>query len=261
MLLGIAYFPPVSYFALMADTPVVYFEACENYQKQSWRNRCRIYAADGPQYLNFPVVHEGGTHELPIREIKVDYSTPWVIRTERAIASAYESSAYFDYYKDELFTILDSHPETLFDLDLQIIRFFLQKIRLSVDIRFTEEYLPPASFGPEGIPSDAVLPAPRVPSLFGSQRRTDGIPSGSENSSCSGVQRRPDGIPSGPYGDDYREVLHPKRPDTVLKDLGLEKPYFQVFARKYGFIPNLSIMDLLFNEGPDSILFLRTSNR
>ena len=96
MLLGIAYFPPVSYFALMAEGMVlsqdgiipstVYIEACENYQKQSWRNRCRIYAADGPQYLNFPIVHEG-THELPIREIKVDYSTPWVIRTERAITS------------------------------------------------------------------------------------------------------------------------------------------------------------------------------
>ena len=252
MLLGIAYFPPVSYFALIAEGMVfsgnqtipstVFVEACENYQKQSWRNRCRIYAADGPQYLNFPIVHEGGTHELPITEIKVDYSTPWVIRTERAITSAYESSAYFDYYKDELFAILDSHPETLFDLDLQIIRFFLRKIGLSVEIRFTDEYFPPVVYCPEGIPSETVLPAQRVPSLFGSQRRTEGMP-------------------SGQYGKDYREVLHPKRPDTVLKDLGLEKPYFQVFARKYGFIPNLSIMDLLFNEGPDSILFLRTSNR
>ena len=222
MLLSIAYFPPISYFALMAESPVVHIEACENYQKQSWRNRCRFYAADGPQYLNFPVVHEGGTHELPIRDIKVDYSTPWVVRTERAITSAYESSAFFDYYKDELFSILDSHPETLFDLDLQIIRFFLRKIRLSVDIRFTDEYIPPALYCPEGIPSG----------------RSDVVP-----------------------GPDYREMLHPKRPDTVLKDLQLEKPYFQVFARKYGFIPNLSIMDLLFNEGPDSILFLKTSSR
>ncbi len=60
---------------------------------------------------------------------------------------------------------------------------------------------------------------------------------------------------------DYREILHPKRPDTVLKDLGLEKPYYQVFAQKYGFIPNLSIMDLLFNEGPDSILYLKAPGR
>ncbi|MCR5463074.1 MAG: WbqC family protein [Bacteroidales bacterium] len=223
MLLGIAYFPPVSYFALIAKVSTVYIEACENYQKQSWRNRCRIYAADGPQYLNFPVVHEGGTHELPISEIKVDYSTPWVVRTERAITSAYESSAFFDYYKDELFAILDSKPVTLFDLDLRIIRFFLRKTGISADIRLTEEYVPPCFYGREGIPV-----------------RTD---AGQVSSGC--------------YDEDYREKLHPKRPDTVLRDLGLEKPYFQVFARKYGFISDLSIMDLLFNEGPDSILYLK----
>ncbi|MBQ6253588.1 MAG: WbqC family protein [Bacteroidales bacterium] len=213
MLLGIAYFPPISYFALIAKgmtippatPPVVYIEARENYQKQSWRNRCRIYAAGGPEYLNFPIVHEG-THELPITGIKVDYSTPWVIRTERAIASAYESSAYFDYYKDELFAILDSKPETLFELDMRIIRFFLKKTGIEADIRLTGEYLP----------------------------QTD------------------------KYGEDYREILHPKRPNTVLRDLGLEKPYFQVFARKNGFVPDLSIMDLLFNEGPGSILYLKS---
>ena len=217
MLLGIAYFPPVSYFALIAEgmsissggviVPAeVYIEACENYQKQSWRNRCRYYAADGPQYLNFPIVHEG-THELPIREIKVDYSTPWLLRTERAIASAYESSAYFDYYKDELFGILESRPGTLFELDLEIIRFFLRKTGVAANIHLTDEYVPVGK--------------------------------------------------TSPYGRDFREILHPKRPDTVLRDLGLEKPYFQVFARKYGFVPNLSIMDLLFNEGPDSILYLK----
>lgn len=216
MLLGIAWFPPVSYFALIAKgmvlspentvPSVVYIEACENYQKQSWRNRCRILAADGPAYLNFPIVHEG-SHELPITKIKVDYSTPWVLKTKRAIASAYESSAYFDYYKDELFSILDSRPETLFELDMRIIRFFLSKTGIAADIRLTETFQP-----------------------------------------TSGV-------------DDYREILHPKRPNTVLKDLGLEKPYFQVFARKYGFTSDLSIMDLLFNEGPDSILYLKTSSR
>jgi len=209
MLLSIAYFPPISYFALIAKYRDVCIEACENYQKQSWRNRCRYYAADGPQYLNFPIVHEG-THELPISRIKVDYSTPWVLKTKRAIASAYDSSACFEYYKDELFSILDSHPETLFDLDMQIIKFFLRKTGIEANIRLTEEY---------------VAPEP-----------------------AEGAEGR--------YGRDYREILHPKRPDTVLKDLGLEKPYFQVFARKYGFIPNLSIMDLLFNEGPDSIMYL-----
>ena len=47
-------------------------EACENYQKQSYRNRCRIYAADGVQNLNFPIVHSGGSINIPIREVLVD---------------------------------------------------------------------------------------------------------------------------------------------------------------------------------------------
>ena len=34
------------------------------------------------------------------------------------------------------------------------------------------------------------------------------------------------------------------------------KPYYQTFQKRHGFISNLSILDLLFNEGPDSVLFL-----
>ncbi len=197
------------------EPSVVWIEACEHYQKQSWRNRFRFYAADGPQSLNFPIVHEGG-ERIPITEVRVDYSTPWVIRTERAISSAYESSAFFEYYRDGLFSILDSKPETLFDLDLRMIRFFLEKIGIAADIRLTDEYVP--------------------------------------------VRSREVPLDTGRYGLDYREIIHPKRPDTILRDLNLEKPYFQVFARKYGFVPNLSIMDLLFNEGPDSISYLKNLN-
>lgn len=53
---------------------------------------------------------------------------------------------------------------------------------------------------------------------------------------------------------DYREVIDPKHP---LPDGSfIPRPYYQVFARKHGFIPNLSILDLLFNMGPESILYL-----
>lgn len=214
MLLSTAYFPPVSWFAAVAkdltlspdrvipSKPVL--EACENYQKQSYRNRCRIYTSNGVESLSVPVVHEGGTFRLPITEIKVEYTTPWIQRTERAIDSAYLTSAYFEYYRDDIFSILESRPETLWELDLKLIEYLLDKIGVAAEIGFTDSYLP---------------------------------------------------FPAGE--DDYREIIHPKKPNTILKDLQLGKPYFQVFTGKYGFVPDLSVIDLLFNEGPDSILYLK----
>ena len=53
---------------------------------------------------------------------------------------------------------------------------------------------------------------------------------------------------------DFRDAIRPKRP---LEDPEFSpKPYYQVFKQKHGFLPNLSILDLLFNEGNESVLFL-----
>lgn len=192
---------------------VIYVETSENFQKQSYRNRCRFYGADGVQTLSFPIVHEGGTHKQPISEIKVDWSKPWLHQHKRAIVSAYGTSAYFEYYQDELFEILDRKREKLIDLNMDILRFFIEKTGLAVDLRTTDDYTR------DGLIMDA-----------------DG---------------------SVTVCDDLREVIHPKRQNTILEDLDLKKPYFQVFAPKYGFQSDLSIMDLLFNEGPESILYLK----
>ena len=52
---------------------------------------------------------------------------------------------------------------------------------------------------------------------------------------------------------DLREVIHPKRPIIESEKL---LPYYQVFSSRHGFIPDLSIIDLLFNMGPESIFLL-----
>ena len=214
MLLSTAFFPPVSWFAAAAKdwgrvvvtNPSsfcdVYLEAHENFQKQSYRNRCIIASANGPEAISVPVVHDGDIFHTPITEIRVDYKDQWVKKAWRAIESAYSTSAYFEYYKDDIYAILSSGSPTLWDLNLRIIEFFIQKIRLGIHIVPTESY---ASAG------NAL---------------------------------------------DYRNVIHPKRQNTILKDLDMEKPYFQVFTGKYGFQSDLSVMDLLFNEGPQSLLYL-----
>lgn len=57
----------------------------------------------------------------------------------------------------------------------------------------------------------------------------------------------------GPGVSDFRESIHPKKESLTEMKNG---QYHQVFAHKSGFIPNLSSLDLLFNEGPDSISYL-----
>lgn len=212
MLLSTAYFPPVAWLALAAREmtlspdrvlpSTVQLEACENYQKQSYRNRCYTLAGDGVQMLQIPVVHGA---DMAITRVRVDYSTPWVVRTQRALDTAYETSAYYLYYRDELFSLLEAQPQTLWELNLSTIRFLLKKTGIACELSPTAGFI-----GPDM------------------------------------------------EADDYRFSLHPKKEDSVLGQLGLDKPYYQVFRdRMGGFTPNLSCLDLLFNEGPDSILWLK----
>lgn len=54
--------------------------------------------------------------------------------------------------------------------------------------------------------------------------------------------------------NDFREVIHAKHPQP---DADFHpRPYWQVFQHRYGFQPNLSILDLLFCMGPEAVFYL-----
>lgn len=58
---------------------------------------------------------------------------------------------------------------------------------------------------------------------------------------------------------DYREVIHPKKNSASVDTEFQVVPYYQVFEGRHGFLPNLSIIDLLFNMGPEALLVLKQS--
>ena len=63
-------------------------------------------------------------------------------------------------------------------------------------------------------------------------------------------------VPPMSVADDLREAFTPRVPRPVHPDLPPPRPYYQVFGRKHGFLPDLSIVDLLFNMGNESVLYL-----
>lgn len=202
--LSTAYFPPVEYFMAAAMTGSILIEAQESYVKQSYRNRCRIYACDGVLSLTVPVSMPENSRG--ISTTVVDYSKPWLQQHERAIVSAYRTSAFFEYYQDDIFPILESRPAGLLDLNMALTLRLLDLLGIRCSVSLTEEYR--QSYGPEFL--------------------------------------------------DLRDALHPKKtvPEIFRDRL---RPYYQVFSAKFGFIPGLSAVDLLFNEGPDALSYLALS--
>lgn len=198
-LLSTAYFPPVEYFYILANWPEVAVDACESYQKQSYRNRCLIYSAGGVHALQIPVCHDN-IRSGSIRDIRIDYSREWLHQHRIAIISAYRSSPFFEYYWDGIDAILQARHEKLFDLNMALTRHIAAEMELRCEIRPTDSFVKDA----------------------------------------------------GPL--DYRSRIHPKSKENPIFEA---KPYYQIFSQKSGFIGNLSILDLLFHEGPQSTDFLK----
>lgn len=196
-LLSTAYLGSVQYFSKFLLYRGIEIEQWENYQKQSYRNRCYIYGANGRQYLGIPVCKVPDS-KMPVRDVVIDYSRPWQKIHWKSIESAYRLSPWFEFYADEFirFYAQEYRKKFLFDLNAELTEVVLGLLKIPVKLKYTSCY-----------EKDVKAAA------------------------------------------DYRESIHPKRrlskPDPNFTSM----PYPQVFDSKYGFIPNLSIIDLLFNEG------------
>lgn len=192
-ILSVAYLAPIQYYKKLVSTSIVYIEQYENFIKQTYRNRCNIYAANGMLPLSIPVQKEFGSKIL-IKDIKISYDTNWQKQHWRSIESAYLSSPYFEFFSDDLFVFYHKKFKFLFDFNIQIQQVILEALTLKPKLTFTKEY------------------------YNGNQEAIT----------------------------DYRHSIHPKKVPAEF----ISKQYTQVFSNKHGFISNMSIVDLLFNEGP-----------
>lgn len=196
-ILSTAYFAPIQYFAKLVLHNKIVIEQHENYTKQSYRNRCNIYGANGKLTLSIPI-KKNHNQKTRTKNIEISYDTNWIKNHLKTIESAYRSAPFYEYYTDNIFELIKSNSKYLFDFNLKVLYKMLEILEIETSIEFTNEY------------EEDVLIA------------------------------------------DYRDTIHPKlNYDEFDKNFNL-KPYYQVFSDKHGFIPNLSILDLIFNTGPEA---------
>ena len=191
------YFSPISQYTSIVNSNDITFEIEENYQKQSYRNRCYILGANGKQLLNIPISHTNKSFgKLKLKEVLIEDSK-WQRQHYKSLTTAYNHSPFFEFYKDDLQYIFKKKYKYLLDINIDSFHFINEALDLSKEYDISKKY------------NDKV-------------------------------------------DDDYRYHADVKNTDKT-KCI----PYIQMFQNRNDFLKNLSILDLLFMEGPNSINFLK----
>jgi len=191
VLLPISYLSPAEYYAYLLQAEQIFIETKEHFIKQSVRNRCSILGTNGAQTLTVPKQRKSSDKTI-ISDILISNKDKWQKSHWQSIVSAYNSSPFFEYYKDELEPFYTTEQNNLFDFNLQLTKTILGFLQEKRELKFTHSY----------------------------------------NKNFDGTDLR------------NHKFSSP------------QKKYEQVFMEKHDFIPHLSILDLLFNLGPETTSYL-----
>jgi len=195
------------------------------YQIQDFNNRNKIKTANGAIWLTVPIKAKGYM-DKQIKDIEIDYSINWRQRHWKSIYLNYKKSPYFYKYADFFEDVYKKEWVYLTDLNEYMLKWFLKELNIQ-----TKHYKA-SELDFEGHKSDLVVDM------------------------CKKLKA--DVYVFGALGKDYAEE------DNFNKEK--IKLYFQdykhpVYSQLYGdFIPNLSIIDLLFNCGEKSLEVLMSGN-
>lgn len=195
------YFPSIASFVAIAKAQKVTFEVCDNYQKQTYRNRMHIYAANGKLSLTVPVIFSQKNRQL-YKDILISEDTNWQDLHWKSIQSAYLGSPFFEFYQDDLEPLFTTKHKYLLDFNFKCLEVIYECLQLPFEYETTQTF----------------------------------------NKTVK------DCFDYRPLVDDRKEALQPF------------KTYVQVFDDKHGFIPNLSILDLICNEGPNAMMYLEAQD-
>lgn len=133
------YFAPIIQYIAIFKCDKLIFEVEDNFQKQTYRNRCNIYGANGKLQLNIPIIHSKGIRQKT-KDVKIDYSSNWQKQHFKSIEIAYRSSPYFEFYESDLRPIYEQKQKFLLDFNLKCHHFIMDVIQEEIPFSQSESY-------------------------------------------------------------------------------------------------------------------------
>lgn len=139
-LLHPTYFPDIISAAVMVRKDVIW-ETQDNYQKQTYRNRCHISTDQGKHILTIPIKHVGGSSgRQKYKEVRIDNSYRWQRQHWRTLQTAYRTSAFFEFYEDDLEPLFEKKFDFLLDFNLRTIDFICDALPITFPTMKTKTY-------------------------------------------------------------------------------------------------------------------------
>lgn len=201
-----------------------YFDDVQ-YQVKDWNNRNKMKMVGGEAWLTVPVLTKG-YRENKIKEIEINNSVDWRKKHWKTIYLNYKKTPFFDKYAPFFEELYKKDWKYLSDLNEYMLKWFLDQLGIKVN------YFKASELNFIGSKSELVLDM------------------------CKKLKA--DVYVFGMLGKDYAEE------NLFLKN-GV-KIYFQdyhhpIYPQTFGeFLPYMSIIDLLFNEGDKSLEVLMSGN-
>lgn len=135
-LFPLLYFPPISYFIYWKQSLHVYVEACDNYQKQSFRNSMEILTSSGRLKLSIPILHS--KHRF-YKDSIINVHDSWKKNHWKTLYVSYRNSCYFEYYEEDIYRLIHQNTKYLFDFNQNILEWLIKIFNLS-NYRLTEKF-------------------------------------------------------------------------------------------------------------------------
>lgn len=136
--LSSAYLGPVEYYSVIANAETVLLEQYDYYLKQTYRNRCHIATANGTLALSIPIEKTG--NKTLMKDVQISDHNDWQSLHWRSIESAYNSSAFFEYYKDDFIPFYEKKWKFLLDFNNEIQSKVLELLEVDIKINLTSAY-------------------------------------------------------------------------------------------------------------------------